>query len=311
MTTVAITAAICTYRGNELLQRALASLSNQSLDVESFCVVVVDNAPKHMRPTDHVSGSLNIHWLRAPEAGLSNARNVAISACSTPLIAFLDDDALAAEDWLAALVTAFEELGEPVVAAGGRVDPLWLAPRPPWLADELLGHLSLVDWGDERRLLNPREWIAGTNMAFRVASLNQVGGFSGKFGRCGGEEVLLSNDENDVIARLRRCGGDIAYVPGAVVQHLIPQQRLTQSWMRRRVVWQAISDYLQRPEETFDKARGHWNSVERFMAGLPPDYQTLNSFCIEQSDPDLFRRQMSALYSHTTALLTGFHDISA
>jgi hypothetical protein len=148
-------------------------------------------------------------------------------------------------------------------------------------------------------------------MAFRIAELNRIGGFSTKFGRCGGEEILLSNEENDVIARLKEQGGEVAYVPDAVVQHLIPPERLTQGWMRRRVVWQAISDYLQRPQEMFEKARGHWNTVERFNAGLRPEYQTMNVFFIEQSDPDVFRRQMTGLYSYTVALLTGFHGIGA
>jgi GT2 family glycosyltransferase len=275
-------------------------------------VIVVDNAPEQLDPKYDVSESFpKVRWLQAPSVGLSNARNLATSASATPLIAFLDDDALASVDWLSSLVSAFEDFGEGAFAAGGRVEPLWLAPRPPWLPDELLGHLSLVGWGGERRALHSREWIAGTNMAFRVNELNRIGGFSAKFGRCGGEEVLLSNDENDVVSRLREQGGDIVYVPEAVVQHRVPPERLTQSWIRRRVVWQAISDYLQRPQEMFGKARGHWNAVERFVAGLPPEYQMLRSLCIEQSDPDVFQRQMSALYSHTIALLTGFHGVNA
>lgn len=306
MTGMAISAVICTYRGGEFLQGALASLSNQTLDRERYAIIVVDNAPK--RVEYNIAGATpKVQWLRAPAVGLSHARNLAISACATPLIAFVDDDAVAAVNWLATLVSAFDELGERVVAAGGRVEPLWLAPRPSWLPDELLAHLSLIDWGNKRRLLNSREWIAGTNMAFRVADLKRIGGFSSKFGRSGGDEVLLSNDENDVVARLRREGGDIAYVPEAIVQHLVSPERLTQTWMRRRVVWQAISDYLQRPEEIFGNARGHCNTVEKFISGLRPEYQTLHAFLIEQSDPEVFRRQMAALYSHTITLLTGLH----
>ena len=76
------------------------------------------------------------------------------------------------------------------------------------------------------------------------------------------------------------------------------------------MVWQAISDYMQRPQETFGKARSHWSAVERFNVGLPPEYQTPHSLCIEQSDPEVFRRQMAALYSFTMALLAGFHGVT-
>jgi GT2 family glycosyltransferase len=308
MTAVAITAAICTYRGGPSLRGALASLAKQDLAAERYRVIVVDNAPEQLESTYELSGpSANVRWLRAPSVGLSNARNMAASACGTPLIAFLDDDAVASADWLGAFIATFESFGEQLFAAGGRVDALWMAPRPPWLPDELLGHLSLIDWGGKRRLLDADEWIAGTNMAFRVAALNRVGGFSNKFGRCGGEEVLLSNEENDVVSRLRQQGGEIAYVPDAIVQHIISPERLTQDWIRRRVVWQAVSDYMQRPQELFGRVGGHRSAVERFISSLPAEYQTLHSFSIEQSDPEVFRRQMAALYSHTISLLTGFH----
>jgi GT2 family glycosyltransferase len=307
-----ITAVICTYRRSEVLQDALASLSDQSLEAGQYEILVVENAPGGTSASDGLSQLFpKARWLQAPSVGLSNARNLAISTCNTPLIAFLDDDAVASRGWLTSFVCAFEEFGHQVFAAGGRVEPLWLALRPPWLPEELLGHFSLVDWGGERRLLGSRQWIAGTNMAFRVAELNRISGFSTKFGRCGGEQILLSNEENDVVSRLKEQGGEVLYVPDAAVQHLIPPERLTQSWMRRRVVWQAISDYMQRPQEMFGKARGHWNAVERFNAGLRPEYQTMNVLLVEQSDPDVFRRQMAALYSYTMALLTGFHGIGA
>src|SRR5205807_4838605 len=209
--------------------------------------------------------------------------NLATAACATPMIAFLDDDAVASDNWLSTILSAFEDCNENVFALGGRVDPLWQAPRPVWLPDELLGHLSLVNWGGERRALGKREWIAGTNMAFQVAQLNRIGGFSGKFGRCGGEEMLLSNDENDVISRLKQEGGEVVYLPEACVQHLVPAERLTQSWFRRRVVWQAVSDYMQRPQELFAKAGAHWSTVMRFNARLDSEYQVPHGFYIEQS----------------------------
>jgi glycosyltransferase involved in cell wall biosynthesis len=308
-----ITAAICTYRRGQSLASALASVVNQDLSSDQFEILVVDDSPHGERvnnAADAYANILNLRWLETASVGLSAARNAAISACRTPLIAFLDDDAIAACDWLSRLRSTFHDCREEVFAVGGRVDPLWLAPRPPWLPDELLGHLSLVNWGGERRVLGSREWVAGTNMAFRVAELHRIGGFSTEFGRRGGEEVLLSNDENDVIARLRGIGGTVVYAPDASVQHLVPAERLTQAWFRRRVVWQAVSDYLQHPRELFARSEVHWNTVMRFNASLEPEYQILHSFYIELSDHEIFARQMSALYSYTIVMLTGFRAVN-
>jgi glucosyl-dolichyl phosphate glucuronosyltransferase len=308
-----ITAAICTHCRRELLSGTLASVARQNLALKLFNIVVVDNSPQSALSgcaPDTYSSIPNLRWIQASSVGLSGARNLAVAACETPLIAFLDDDALASENWLSTITSVFDDCGENVFAIGGRVDPLWQAPRPVWLPDELLGHLSLVNWGDERRTLRTREWIAGTNMAFRVSQLNRIGGFSGKFGRYGGDEMLLSNDENDVISRLKQEGGEVMYVPEASVQHLVSVERLTQSWFRRRVVWQAISDYMQRPQEFFAKAGAHWNTIQRFNAGLNIEYQIPHGLYIEQSDPDIFARQMSTLYSYTIVMLTGFRGIS-
>jgi GT2 family glycosyltransferase len=313
MSTAQITAAICTYCRRELLSGTLASVARQDLALDRFNIVVVDNSPPSgllNRPSDAYSSISNLRWIQASSVGLSGARNLAAAACGTPLIAFLDDDAIASENWLSTIISAFDDCGENVFAIGGRVDPQWQAPRPVWLPDELLGHLSVVNWGSERRTLGTREWIAGTNMTFRVKELNRIGGFSGRFGRYGGDEMLLSNDENDVILRLKQEGGEVLYVPEASVRHLISADRLTQSWFRRRVVWQAVSDYMQRPQELFAKAGAHWNTVLRFNAGLNTEYQIPHGLYIEQSDPEIFARQMSTLYSYTIVMLTGFRGIS-
>src|SRR5207302_6704928 len=100
MATAQITAAICTYCRWELLSGALASVARQDLALDQFEIVVVDNSPQvglSNRPEDVYSSIPNLRWIRAPSAGLSDARNLATAACPTPLIASLDDDAIAGD----------------------------------------------------------------------------------------------------------------------------------------------------------------------------------------------------------------------
>jgi hypothetical protein len=186
------------------------------------------------------------------------------------------------------------------------VKPIWASPRPRWLSDELLGYVSVVDWGGSARVAHPREWVAGTNIAFRSDALRHAGGFSVGFGRNKGGHALLSNDEIEVIARLGQAGGQLLYVPEAVVEHLVPPERLTQAWFRRRVAWQAVSDYLQNPKQLFERAPEYWKGVTEFYARLPPRDRTPRGLYVGLDDPDLFRRQLSALYNFTVAVLAGF-----
>ncbi len=159
-------------------------------------------------------------------------------------MAFIDDDAVAEPGWAAALLNAFEIFPQ-AAAIGGPVRPLWQSPRPAWLGDDMLGHLSIIDHGKGPRMLPPGQHLVGCNMAFRRTALDEAGGFPRQLGRIGSELSLLSNGDRGVFERLR---GAIGYTPDAVVHHRIDAARLTQSWFRRRAAWQAVSDYLMNPQ---------------------------------------------------------------
>lgn len=312
MTKPAIAAIICTYNRYDLLPRAIASLSRQLLPADEFETIVVDNSPDHDK-SERVAAEFrtikNLKWIVEKTPGLSNARNVGTRATEAPIIAFMDDDAVASPEWLQALLSAFDRFGAEAQAAGGRVDPLWDAARPEWLHDELLGYVSVVNWGGKARFANPKEWVAGTNIAFRKQALTDAGGFSIHLGRNKSGLSLLSNDEIETIARIRARGGQLLYVPDAVVEHLVPKDRLTQAWFRRRVAWQAVSDYIQDAETLFARAPDYWNGVTDFYSRLPPKHRTPGGLCVEQGDAEMFRRQLSAVYNFTVADLAGFHGV--
>jgi len=241
-----ITAAICSYERYDLLPQAIDSLLRQTLPATDYRILVVDNSPDRdraqnfaLRYREHAS----VSYVIEARPGLSNARNVAAAQCESELLAFIDDDAEAAPNWLASLVEAFASDAR-VAAVGGKVVPRWMAPRPPWLHDRALGYLSLVDWGGRRRKPAAGEWLAGTNLAFRCDRLRALGGFALGLGRDGSADHLLSNEEIELLQRLRDAGDVILYAPEAEVTHLVPPERLTQVWFHRRVAWQALSNHF-------------------------------------------------------------------
>jgi glycosyltransferase involved in cell wall biosynthesis len=312
MSLARITAAICTYNRYDLLPKAVASLERQSLAKADYEILVIDNSPDHAQSSEVAMGFRDVAgltWIVEHTPGLSNARNVATRNAKSPIIAFMDDDAVAAPDWLEKLAAVFDRFGPQAEVVGGRVDPIWEVPQPKWLADSLLGNVSVVNWGGADRFAASGEWVAGTNIAFRTAALEKVGGFSVHFGRTRGGQALLSNDETDVIERMTAGGARLIYAPGAVVEHLVPAERLTQSWFRRRVAWQAVSDYLLDPQRLFEKAPGYWRGVTEFYARLPPKDRNPRGLYAEQTDPEMFRMQMSAIYNFTVVMLTGFRGL--
>jgi GT2 family glycosyltransferase len=306
-----ITVAICTWRRYDMLGEAIGSAAAQSLPADRYEIVVVDNSPDEAVSRTEAARYAtvpNLRWVHEKVAGLSNARNRATALADAPLIVFLDDDARAVPGWLESLCAAFDEMGEAVQVVGGRIRPRFGAPRPAWLTDRLLGPLTVVDHGDARRLVGKGEWVAGANIAFRTRAIREQGGFAVSLGRVGSGAALLSNEETDLTDRIKAAGGLVAYDPKAEVEHWVDPSRLTQAWFRRRMAWQAVSDYIRAPQAGFENRERAWIAVKDFLLTRNPADRTLRGLALQLADGSEFERQLSAIYNATTSLLAGLDE---
>jgi GT2 family glycosyltransferase len=242
---------IATYNRYGVLPNAIASIRAQTLAPGRIETIVVDNSPDQAAANSFAkrfAGVEALTYVLEPRSGLSHARNTGIALARADIVACLDDDAVAEPGWAEAILLGFADYGPRAGVLGGKVRPLWRAPRPGWLGDELLGYLSVIDNGPDLRALRADERINGCNMAFDRALVQDLGGFATALGRKGPDLTLLSNEEPDLFARIRAAGRDIIYAPGAVVDHDIDPARLDETWFRRRAAWQAVSDYLLDPK---------------------------------------------------------------
>jgi glycosyltransferase involved in cell wall biosynthesis len=305
------TVAICTYDRYDMLVESIARLRNQTLPAGRFEILVVDNSPdsaRSAREAKAYAGIGNLRWLHIETPGLSNARNVASQEARASIIVYLDDDAFAAPDWLEHMLAAHAELGEGVVCIGGRVLPHFTTPTPDWLGPAMLPYLSVLDLGGEVRPLKPDEWVVGANVSYRIDKLRDAGGFSPALGRIGSGIALMSNDETELAARLEALGGAIGYTPHAVVEHCIDPARLSQAWLRRRIAWQAVSDFVRAPEATRAGVEQHWHELKLFLAHQPPHLRTLRALALPQGTAGDLHWQMSAVYAAVVSLLGGASD---
>ncbi|WP_294534119.1 glycosyltransferase [uncultured Rhodoblastus sp.] len=307
-----ICACICTYQRYDLLPRAVESLARQTLTKDRYEILIVDNSPDFAKAEafgQAFETFENLRYVVERTPGLSNARNVAAGLSKAPVIAFIDDDAVAAPNWAEEILRAFEIFGPATMIVGGRVDPIWQAPRPAWLHDSMLGNLSVVDWGGEARIAAPEEWVAGTNIALRVEAILQNGGFSRNLGRIGSGSSLLSNEEVQLVETIRAAGGKLVYAPDARVNHLVDRRRLTKTWFRKRAAWQAFSDFMMDPDRRTAEASRQWPDLVRYFNAMPPHERTIRGLLFETDDPDLFRWQTGAVYMLTTLALAGFEGV--
>jgi glycosyltransferase involved in cell wall biosynthesis len=170
--------------------------------------------------------------------GLSGARNTGVAVANGDLIAFLDDDAVADPDWLAALLRAFDDPG--VVGAGGSATPDWSAERPSWFPEEFDWVIGCSYRGLPERTASVRN-VLGCNMAFRGDVFATLGGFRSDFGRVGTTPIGAEETEFCIRVTNHDASWRVVYVPTARVQHHVPAVRATCRYFLRRCYGEGLS----------------------------------------------------------------------
>ncbi len=214
------------------LEETLRSLAAQETGGRfTYEVLVVDNASTD-RTRQLVAGTaptypVALRYAHEAQVGRSYALNIGIQQARGAILAFTDDDIIAAPGWLRGLWSAFTETGADAV--GGRIVPHWLDPRPEWLTDEFvrLGRLGCIDHG-ETRIRVPLgsgyryRWVGG-NVAIRREIAQRVGGYDVRMVRAQDTEYYL---------RCLKAGVAIVYEPSALVHHKVAADRMTPEYFR-------------------------------------------------------------------------------
>jgi glycosyltransferase involved in cell wall biosynthesis len=222
-----VSVVICTRDRPEELRRALASLAEQTIERSSFEVIVVDNGGG-VEDLARSAGADIV--LREREPGASRARNAGWRVASSDLIAFLDDDAVAADDWLEQALRVYRERNRRVVAMGGPALPLWDSPPPTWFPQ------SLEDrwFGDEERLLEHGESLPALNVFFARELLERLDGFDVRLGPVG--DRIGVGEEPDLFMRMWNENPQVlaVYSPAIMVTHSVAPYKLSVRYQLRR-----------------------------------------------------------------------------
>ena len=212
---------VCTFRRPALLQELLASLAAQTLPLHSFEVVVVDNDPAAsaraaVEAFAKAHAALRLQYAVECATGVSHARNRAVREASAARLAFIDDDEVAAPDWLEQLDAAMDRYGADIVLGPTRVrldDPM-----PDWVRS-----LNARSHLDEFASGEPATYGAGGagNALMRRTALRERGDspFDPALTRTGGEDAEL-------FEWVRACGGAVVWCAEAQATERLSPERL-------------------------------------------------------------------------------------
>ena len=246
-----LTACLCTHNRPSYVRDCLAGLRKQTVGPERFGVLVVDSGSTEAARAELV-GIVAAHpaarLIALDKPGVSVARNIGACAAGGGYIAYIDDDAIPAPDWVERIIAAIQEAPRPPAVIGGRILPVWDAPLPGWWPASLRGVLSIIETEGRGEYRTPDLPATlepyGANITLRVPVLLAAGGFGATVGRRG--DLLLSDEEVQLAWRLQDAGHPARYDSRIVVYHRIQSPRLTPAWLLSRLYWQGVSTVLSR-----------------------------------------------------------------
>lgn len=187
----------------------------------------------------------------------SVARNLAVAACDTRYVVFLENDVLVSPGWLEHLVAAAEAIGAgavgPLLCSGAEDSQTIFAAGGDLSIVETDGsrrlaftrHMAGLPIGSGRGLLRRQrtQWLPGNCLLVRREALEQIGRFD--------EGLLSTRDDVDLCLRLCDAGWPIVLEPAARATYVRPT-------------------FLRRADRDFFSLRWSdgWNraSLERFVS---------------------------------------------
>ena len=278
---------------------AAESVLNQTYNNVEL-VVIVDGTPDVYDKilNDYDNHEDMIISCNDENVGLLQSRNRGAELATGDVVAFIDDDAIADEEWIERLVDAYEN--QNAIAAGGKMTPEWIAGKPSFLPEEfywLIGvtHRGFADGAGEVRN------TFGSNISFRTNLFEELGGFNISIGGRKGDKNLQGG-ETELCARMRtEYDQGIWYVPEAEVAHKVFQYRTKVGWLLDRAFWQG---YSKRAMEAL--LEDNDDEEAEFLTRLITDFTLLRIRNIIQS-PSIARiTQLVMLWVFTTTVGIGY-----
>lgn len=219
-----ISLVICTYNRCRYLPEALATIAQQTLEPHRFELIVVDN-----HSTDDTAQiaktfianhpQLHARYCFEANKGLSYARNRGVQEAQSPIVNYVDDDALLSPGYLQEMLQFFSTHPQ-AVGAGGKVIPKYEDGREPaWMSKYLNGFIGKIDFGEQVQQFTPAmKYPVGCNMAYKREVLLAAGGFN--------NALQFRSDDKYIYHRVASISNQVFYVPKAWLHHYIDGHRL-------------------------------------------------------------------------------------
>lgn len=185
------------------LKKCLKSLSNQNFPIDLFEVIVVDggDAFEVIRSVDRC---FNVIYVKQLGHGIPQARNMGIKRAHGEIIAFIDDDCIADENWIKEGAQHFSN------REIGIVQGKTLLGKIDFSIEECVRNYKLFFLGV--KIVTPNWNYQTCNIFYRKKAIDLVGGF---------DKELKAGEDTDLAFRVKVNGYKSVFTDKAIVYHSV------------------------------------------------------------------------------------------
>ena len=196
--------------------------------------IVVDNCPDAsaraavtaVAAADPDGNGGTLRYVHEPRAGVVHARNAGVAAARGGHVLFLDDDEVPHPGWLRAFLA---HARADATLAFGRIVPRYEAPPEPGL-EPMLRRLFSRDYDRSDGFDLTRHYVelgTGNALFHKARCFPDAEPFHAAFNRTGGEDIWL-------IQGFVAQGVPLRWVPEGLVDEVVPADRMTLGYLKRR-----------------------------------------------------------------------------
>ncbi len=231
-----ISVIICSYNRADYIINAVDSLYRQTLSKENFEVFVVDNnsidnTGELVQDYMAAHPGFHLHYLTEQQQGSSFARNTGAAFAKSPLLCFMDDDAVADVHYLQRIL-AFFDAHPDATALGGRIIPNYIPAEPKWMSHYVSSLVGNFDYSPVPTAFTDGRYPLESNMIVRKKNFDAIGGFNTHLPGVKGT-LRIGGEGKDFFFRLQQKGAVVWYDPAVIVHHVVEVKKLTPQYLYR------------------------------------------------------------------------------
>ncbi len=227
---------IPTFFGNKQLTKLIESIITNPFYNDSFEIIIIDNSLNQsaLYITELHS---EIKYFNDSNIGVNYARNAGAAKATGMYLYFLkDNEQIEINTLRKALEIAAKQ--ENYIYTG-KTNLIYESRKEDFITNKLERYYSKVDYGNEEKFLNHKEWLRTGNLLVKKVIFDKLKGFETKY-----QKVRQTIHGEDLLFK-RLCEKNkikIKYIPGLDVNKFIPTDKINKEWLLNKAYNQGKSD---------------------------------------------------------------------